>query len=146
MPSGASRRGKFRRRNHTCPAGQVRNAAAPCANDDGSSIHFGPGDPLLPQICHSIRRLRVRFFGWQGLGNAESHHDSARAIARVDAIRDRQPRNPHSKSLARCSAERPEETRVFACVPCAAEIWRFRQSTQGFWRSRYARTRAHRGG
>src|SRR5215472_3623268 len=35
------------------------------------------------QICHSIRRLRVRFFGWQGLGNAESHHDSARSIANV---------------------------------------------------------------
>jgi choline dehydrogenase len=27
--------------------------------------------------------------------------------------------NPE-KSLARCSAERPEETRVFACEPCAA--------------------------
>ena len=36
-----------------------------------------------PQICHSIRRLRVRFFGWQGLENAESHHDSSRAIAHV---------------------------------------------------------------
>src|SRR5215469_8171266 len=78
---------------------------------------------------------------------AETHRSAPRHyLCHAHAIRDQQPRNPHSKSLARCRAERPEETRVFACEPCAAEIWRFRQSTQGFWRSRYARTRAHRGG